>query len=156
LDHIDDSLDALLSDHERKKQQETRRQVERALQLEADRKTGAALLRAHVVDAARNVTERLLQAGHEVLCLEHLDAYPPGIRIHLWPKPGPLDTDEPQRATLEFVWGEPKAGFLCIRRWTRSGLGNVQEQAAEPPAGVDELWAREQLLSFVREALANA
>lgn len=116
LDYSEDRLDEILSGYERRKQDETRRQVQQALKLESERKTGAEYLRRHVVKPARGVTERLRESGHEVVYQEFMDAYPPGVRIHLWPKSGPLDGGEPRRATLEFVWGDPHPGLLCTRR----------------------------------------
>ncbi len=156
MDDSERQLDELLAGHERRKQDETRRQVQQALRLEAGRKAGAEHLRRHVVRSARTVVERLKESGHEVAYQEFLDAYPPGVRIHLWPKSGPLDDGEAKRATLEFVWGDPRADMLCVRRWGRDGLGHVQEQGAARPKAIDELWTREQLLTFVREVLENS
>ncbi|NJD20993.1 MAG: hypothetical protein FIA95_17120, partial [Gemmatimonadetes bacterium] len=120
-----DRLDVLLSEYERRKQDETQRQVQRAIRLEEARKVGADLLRRHVIDAARTVAERLQMAGHRVTHQEFLDAYPPNVRIHLWPKPGPLDEREPRRSTLELVWGEPTPDALSAKRWTSEGLDRM-------------------------------
>jgi hypothetical protein len=58
--------------------------------------------------------------------------------------------------TLELVWGDPEPDRLIARRWSSEGLGNMSDQASSPAVDVDELWVREQLLSFVRDALELA
>jgi hypothetical protein len=153
LDPKRDRLEALLSDYERKKQDETRRQVEHAVKLEESRKKGAEYLRRYVMQQARDAAEKLQQAGHEVVHQEMLDAYPPSVRLHLWPKPGPLDEGERARATLEFVWGDPVPDSLCARRWTSEGLDRLQQQGSARPGAIDEAWTRDQLFTFVRDTL---
>lgn len=148
-----DPLDALLSEYESRKQDETRRMVQRAFKIENDRKKGAEHLRRYALQHAREVADRLQQAGHKVVYQEFLDAYPPNVRLHLYPKAGPLELENPKRTTLEFVWGDPEPDRLVARRWSSEGLGEMSEQAAVPAVDVDELWVREQLLSFVRDAL---
>ncbi|HET9947389.1 MAG TPA: hypothetical protein VFQ22_00555 [Longimicrobiales bacterium] len=148
-----DPLESLLSDYERRKQDETRRMVQRAFKLENARKKGAEHLRRYALPHTREVAERLQHAGHTVVYQELLDAYPPNVRLHLYPKPGPIALEEPKRLTLELVWGEPEPDRLFVRRWGSEGLGSVQEQASAPAVDVDELWIREQLLAFVRDAL---
>lgn len=151
-----DRLEFLLSDYERRKQDETRRQVERAIRLEAARKKGAEYLRRFAIHAARNVAERLQSAGHRVVHQEFLDAYPPSIRIHLWPKTGPMEPDdegEERRTTFELVWGDPDPDALCARRWTSEGLDQLQNQGSARPGVLDETWVREQLIMFVRDTL---
>ena len=151
-----DRLEVLLTEYERRKQDETQRQVQRAIRLEEARKVGAEKLRMYAIEAARNVAERLQMAGHRVVHQEFLDAYPPNVRIHLWPKGGPLDENEPQRTTLEFVWGEPTPDTLSARRWTSEGLHRLQLQGSARVGVLDELWVREQLMVFVRETLDGA
>jgi hypothetical protein len=102
---------------------------------------------------ARDATEKLQQAGHEVVHQEMLDAYPPSVRLHFWPKPGPLDKGERARATLEFVWGDPVQDALCARRWTAEGLDRLQQQGSARPGAIDEAWTRDQLFTFVRDTL---
>ena len=148
-----DHLETVLADYERRKQDETRRMVQRAFKLENARKKGAEHLRQFALPHAREVAERLQEAGHRVVYQEFLDAYPPNVRLHLYPKPGPMDFDEPKRKTIEFIWGEPDPDRLCARRWTSEGLADLTEQGSVPAVDVDELWVREQLLSFVRDAL---
>jgi hypothetical protein len=148
-----DSLDSLLADYERRKQDETRRMVQRAFKLENARKKGAEHLRRFALPHTREVADKLQQAGHKVVYQEFLDAYPPNIRLHLYPKTSPLEALEPKRMTIELVWGEPEPDRLFARRWTSEGLSGVQEQGSVPAVDVDELWIREQLMTFVREAL---
>ncbi len=155
VEQTGDRLDVLLAEYEHRKQDETQRQVQRALRLEETRKVGAEHLRRFVVESARNVAERLQAAGHRVVYQEFLDAYPPSVRIHLWPKPGALDDGEPKRTTFEMVWGEPNSDSLCAMRWSE-GLHRMEQQGSARAGVVDELWAREQLLSFVRETLDGA
>ncbi len=64
-----------------------------------------------------------------------------------------MDLDEPKRRTIELVWGDPDPDRLFARRWTSEGLGDMHEQGSVPAVDVDELWVREQLLAFVRDAL---
>jgi hypothetical protein len=64
-----------------------------------------------------------------------------------------MDLGEPKRMTLELIWGDPEPDRLFARRWTSEGLGEVQDLGSVPAVDVDELWVREQLLSFVRDAL---
>ncbi len=148
-----DHLESLLTDYERRKQDETRRHIQRAFTLENARKTGAECLRRHAVSHGREVAERLQLAGHEVIYQEFLDAYPPHVRLHLYPKGGPLDLEEPKRWTVELIWGDPDPDRLYARRWTSEGLEEMQELGSLPGVDVDELWIREQFLSFVRAAL---
>jgi len=84
---------------------------------------------------------------------ELLDSYPPNVRMHLYPKASPFDEEKPSRVTLEFVWGEPGTDELIARRWTAEGPATARDQARTPAEELDELWVREQLLSFVRDAL---
>jgi hypothetical protein len=149
-----DQLESLLTDYERRKQDETRRMVQRAFKLENARKKGAEHLRRFALSHTREVAERLQQAGHQVVYQEFLDAYPPNVRLHLYPKLGALDLGEPTRTTIEFVWGEPDPDRLFARRWASGGLGEMVEQGSVPAVDVDELWVREQLLAFVRDALS--
>ncbi len=168
----DDRIDLALADYERRKQEETRRQVQRSLRLEEARKKGVECLRKYAVEPARDVAARLQAAGHKVLHQEFMDAYPPNICVHFWPKPGPLETEAPQRHTLELVWGDPEPEALCTRRWTPAGRetqgsarlpgressGTIlftHEPVERPPSGdvLDDLWVKEQLLIFVRETL---
>jgi hypothetical protein len=146
-------LDALLSDYERRKQDETRRMVQRAFKLENARKKGAEHLRRFALPHSREVADRLQQAGHKVVYQEFLDAYPPNVRLHLYPKGGPMDLQEPKRRTLELVWGDPEPDRLFVRRWSSEGLGEMHEVGSVPAVDVDEIWVREQLLAFVRDAL---
>jgi hypothetical protein len=150
---LPDNLESLLTDYERRKQDETRRLVQRAFKLENARKKGAEHLRRFALPHTREVAERLQQAGHQVVYQEFLDAYPPNVRLHLYPKGGLLDPEEPKRTTIELVWGEPDPDRLLARRWTTGGLGEMIEQGSVPAVDVDELWVREQLLAFVRDAL---
>jgi hypothetical protein len=148
-----DNLESLLTDYERRKQDETRRMVQRAFKLENARRKGAEHLRRFALPHTREVAEKLQQAGHQVVYQEFLDAYPPNVRLHLYPKGGPLDLEEGKRTTMELVWGEPDPDRLVARRWTTGGLGEMVEQGSVPAVDVDELWVREQLLAFVRDAL---
>ena len=127
--------------------------VQRAFQLENARKKGAEHLRKFALPHTREVAERLQAAGHRVVYQEFLDAYPPNVRLHLYPKVGPFDPEEPKRRTMELVWGEPEPDRLFARRWSSEGLGSMQEHGSVPAVDVDELWVREQFLSFVRDAL---
>ncbi len=148
-----DNLDALLSEYERRKQDETRRMVQRAFKLESARKKGAEHLRQFALPYTREVAERLQEAGHRVVYQEFMDAYPPNVRLHLYPRMGPRELEDSGRSTLELVWGEPQADRLFARRWTSAGLGEMRELGSVPATDLDELWVREQLLAFVREAL---
>ena len=148
-----DPLDTLLTDYERRKQDETRRLVQRAFKLENARRKGAEHLRRFALPHAREVAERLEQAGHKVVYQELLDAYPPNVRMHLYPKAGPMEFSEPKRWTIELVWGEPDPDRLYARRWTSSGLGEMLEMGSVPDIDIDELWVREQYMTFVRDAL---
>lgn len=149
----DDPLDTLLTEYERRKQDETRRLVQRAFRLENARKKGAEHLRRYALPHAREVAERLQSAGHRVVYQEFLDAYPPNVRLHLYPMSGPFEVEEPRRWTLELIWGDPDPDRLFARRWTSEGLGEMRDQGSVPAVDVDELWVREQLMSFVRDAL---
>ncbi len=84
---------------------------------------------------------------------EFLDAYPPNVRLHLYPRVGPLDLEDSKRWTIELVWGDPEPDRLYARRWTSNGLGEIQQVGSVLDIDVDELWVREQFLSFVRNAL---
>ena len=148
-----DQLESLLTDYERRKQNETRRMVQSAFKLENARKKGAEHLRRFALPHSREVAERLQLAGHRVVYQEFLDSYPPNVRLHLYPKGSPLELEDPKRTTIEFIWGDPEPDRLFARRWTQDGLGEMQEQGSVPAVDVDELWVREQLLSFVRDAL---
>jgi hypothetical protein len=148
-----DPLDELLNTYERRKQDETRRVVERAERLERNRRRGADVLRRHAVDAARNACARLERAGHRVLLQELLQNYPPSIRIHLWPRRGPFDDDVPERFTMELAWGDPVQGELCVRWWDSEGAGAIVDQGSIAEDDVDELWVREQILDFLRAVL---
>ncbi len=152
----DDRLEFLLSEYERRKQDETQRQVQRAIRLEEARKRGAEFLRRYALEIVREVAERLQQAGHRVVHQELLDAYPPSVRIHLWPKGGPLDETEPKRNTLELVWGDPDQDALCAKRWTSEGLHQLQQLGSARAGILDELWVKEQLMTFVRDTLESA
>lgn len=148
-----DQLESLLSDYERRKQAETRRMVQRAFKLENARKKGAEHLRRYALPHSREVAERLEQSGHRVVYQEFLDAYPPNIRMHLYPRTGAMDFDEPARSTIELVWGDPEPDRLFARRWSSEGLGDLHELGSVPAVDVDELWVREIFLTFVRDAL---
>lgn len=127
--------------------------VQRAFKLENARKKGAEHLRRFALTHAREVAERLQQAGHEVVYQEFLDAYPPNVRLHLYPKAGPMDFEKSQRWTMELIWGDPEPDRLFARRWTSKGLGEMEEMGSVPAIDVDELWVREQFTVFVRDAL---
>ena len=164
-------LDSLLFDYERRKQEDARRQIKRAVRLEEARKRGAEFLHLFAIDAVRDVAARLKEAGHRVAQQEFLDGYPPKVRLHLWPKPGPLDPKEPLCSTLELAWGEPEPDALSVLRLTSEG-SEVVQGLARPRAPVlfthepedrtsvgdilDDLWVKEQLLVFVREALEGS
>ena len=148
-----DQLEALLSDYELRKQDETRRMVQRAFKLENARKKGAEHLRRFALPHTREVADRLQQAGHQVVYQEFLDAYPPSVRLHLYAKGGSMDFDRPQRQTIELIWGDPDPDRLFVKTWTPEGLGDMREMGSVPAVDVDELWVREQLLTFVRDAL---
>lgn len=148
-----DDVDRLLADYERRKQDEARNLVQRALTLEATRRKGADLLRQHVLPHARDVAGRLRKTGHRVVYQELLDAYPPNVRLHLYPKAGPMDLEEPKRWTLELTWGDPEPDRLVAQRWTSAGLGEMVELGTAGEAELDQIWVREQFLSFVRRAL---
>jgi hypothetical protein len=148
-----DHLESLLTDYERRKQDETRRMVQRAFKLENARKKGAEHMLRYALPHTREVAERLQQAGHEVVYQEFLDAYPPNVRLHLYPKGGPLDLEQSRRLTIEFIWGDPEPDRLFARRWAAEGLGAAQELGSVPAVDIDELWVREQLMAFVRDAL---
>ena len=148
-----DHLESLLSDYERRKQDETRRMVQRAFKLENARKKGAEHLRRFALQHTREVADRLQQAGHQVVYQEFLDAYPPNVRLHLYPKGGPMELEGPRRLTLELVWGDPEPDRLFVRRWSSAGLGEMSDVGSVPAVDVDELWVREQILAFVRDAL---
>jgi len=148
-----DQLDSVLTDYERRKQDETRRMVQRAFKLENARRKGAEHLRRFALPHSREVAEKLQQAGHTVVYQEFLDAYPPNVRLHLYPRTGPMELEDARRRTFELVWGDPTPDRLFVRCWTQDGLGDVQEQGSVPAVDVDELWVREQLLAFVRSAL---
>lgn len=149
----DKELESLLSDYERRKQDETRRMVQRAFKLENARKKGAEHLRRFALPHSREVAERLQEAGHRVVYQEFLDAYPPNVRLHLYPKGGAMELDEARRWTIELVWGDPDPDRLFARRWSSEGLGEMEELGSAPAFDIDELWVREQFLTFVRDAL---
>jgi hypothetical protein len=148
-----DPLESLLSDYERRKQDETRRMVQRAFQLENARRKGAEHLRRFALSHAREVAERLQQAGHRVVYQEFLDAYPPNVRMHVYPKRGPMELVEPKRWTIELVWGDPEPDRLFARRWTSDGLGEMVPMGSVQDIDLDELWVREQFMDFVRDVL---
>lgn len=150
-----DPLDDLLGAFDDQQQEETRLKVERAERLERTRREGEEIFRQHALDLVRDACQRLDRAGHRVLLHELLRNYPPALRVHLWPRPGPLDIAEPRRHTLELVWGDPVPDQVNVRRWDWSGLGHMSEQAAAAPQEVDALWIREQLLDFIRDALGT-
>jgi hypothetical protein len=148
-----DQLESLLTDYEQRKQDETRRMVQRAFKLENARRKGAEHLRRYALAHTREVAERLEQAGHRVVYQELLDSYPPSVRLHLYPKSGPMDLEETTRSTMELVWGDPEPDRLFARRWSSEGLGEMTEVGSVPAVDVDEIWVREQFLAFVRAAL---
>ena len=149
-----DDFEMLLNDYERRKQGDAERIVKKALEIETARRKGAEAMRRHVLEHAREVAGRLRSAGHRVVYQEMLDAYPPSLRLHLYPKIGPMDLEETRRWTLEFTWGDPDPDRLCARRWTSSGLADMVDLGSVPANELDSLWVREQFLSFVRNALA--
>lgn len=153
LDAPGDHLETLLSEYEQRKQDETRRLVQKALVLEEDRKRGAEYLRRWALQHTRDVAERLQHAGHGVVYQELLDSYPPNVRIHLYPKASPLDDDKPGRTTLELTWGEPGTDEVVAKRWTAEGVSSARKQAVISAEELDDLWVREQLLAFVRDVL---
>lgn len=155
MEDLGERLDVLLTEYESRKQDETQRQVQRALRLEQARKVGVENLRKYVIPPARDVTEHLEVAGHRVVYHEFLETYPPSVRIHLWPRHGPMDEGEARRTTLELVWGEPTADALCVTRWSE-GLHRMQQQGSAPANTLDDLWVKEQLLEFVRETLEGS
>jgi hypothetical protein len=61
--------------------------------------------------------------------------------------------DDAKRWTIELVWGDPEPDRLYAKRWTSDGLGEMDQLGSIPDIDVDELWIREQFLSFVRDAL---
>jgi hypothetical protein len=148
-----DQLEQVLSEYERKKQDETRRLVQKAFKLENARRKGAQHLRSYVLAHTRETAERLQEAGHGVVYQEFLDAYPPNVRLHLYPKAGPMELVESGRRTLELLWGDPQPDRLFVRTWTSEGLGELRDQGSVAAVELDELWVRETLLKFVREAL---
>ena len=148
-----DEFELLLAEYEGRKQKEAARTVQRALEIEQTRRSGVDALRRHVIARARDTVRRLQQAGHRVVYQELMEAYPPSLRLHLYPKAGPIDLDQPSRRTLELIWGEPEPDRLCARRWTSTGLGDMVDCGSVAAAELDELWVREQLLSFVRSTL---
>jgi hypothetical protein len=42
---------------------------------------------------------------------------------------------------------------MFAKCWTEDGLADVTEQGSVAAVDIDELWVREQLLAFVRDAL---
>lgn len=148
-----DHLETLLGEYEQRKQDETRRLVQKALVLEEDRKRGAEYLRRWALQHTRDVAERLQHAGHGVVYQELLDSYPPNVRIHLYPKASPLDDEKPGRTTLELTWGEPEAEEVIAKRWSAEGPSTTRKQAVVDAEEMDDIWVREQLLTFVREVL---
>jgi len=148
-----DELESILTDYEHRKQTETRRMVQRAFQLENARKKGAEHLRRFALQHSREVADRLQQAGHRVVYQELLDAYPPSVRLHVYPSQSPMASSEPKRRTLELVWGDPTPDRLFARGWAEDGLGDIREYGSVPAVEVDEIWVREQILTFVRSAL---
>ena len=133
-----DQLESLLTDYERRKQDETRRMVQRAFRLEDARKKGADHLRRFALSHTREVAERLEQSGHRVVYQEFLDAYPPNVRLHLYPRVGPLDLEDSKRWTIELVWGDPEPDRLYARRWTSNGLGEMQQVGSVLDIDVDD------------------
>ncbi len=76
-----DPLESLLTEYERRKQDETRRMVQRAFKLENARRKGAEHLRRYALPHTREVAERLQEAGHRVVYQEFLDSYPPTYQM---------------------------------------------------------------------------
>lgn len=149
-----DEFEQLLAEYETRKQRDAQRLVEKALDVENARRKGVEVLRKHAIGHTRDTVRRLQQAGHKVVYHESLDAYPPNLRLHLYPKAGPVDLETPSRRTFELVWGEPDPDRLFARRWTSTGLGEMIELGSVSGAELDELWVREQLLGFVRSSLS--
>jgi hypothetical protein len=100
-----------------------------------------------------DVAGRLRQAGHRVVYQELLEAYPPNLRLHLYPKAGPMDLEQPSRRTLELTFGDPDPDKLHATRWTSTGLADMVDLGSVASADLDELWVREQFLNFVRTSL---
>jgi hypothetical protein len=150
---VNDEFEALLTDYERRKQQSAEATVRRALEIETARRKGAEAMRRTALTHAREVAGRLRQAGHRVVYQELLEAYPPNLRLHLYPKSGPMDLEEPRRWTLELTWGDPEPDRLFARRWTSTGLADMVDLGSVAANELDELWVREQFLNFVRHAL---
>ena len=70
-----------------RKQDETRRMVQRAFKLENARKKGAQHFRRYAIPHTREVAERLQQAGHRVVYQEFLDlCYQKGLAEGLHPQ----------------------------------------------------------------------
>ena len=130
--------------------------MQRALRLEEVRKRGAEALRQYALRSCRDVAERLQEAGHKILHQELLDAYPPCVRIHLTPTRGPLDEGEEATSVFELIWGEPDPQALCARRLSSTGADRVHVQGSARPGVLDELWVKEQIITFVRETLESA
>lgn len=126
--------------------------VRQAFRLENARKKGAEHLRRFALPHAREVAEKLQQAGHRVVYQEFLDAYPPNVRLHLYPRRSAMRSDEAPRSTFELVWGEPDPDRLFARSLV-SGAGAAQELGSAAAMDLDELWVRERFLNFVRTAL---
>jgi hypothetical protein len=150
-----DPLDDLLGAYDDQQQEETRRQVETAERLEKNRRVGSEVLRSHALEVIRDAGARLERAGHRVLIQELLRNYPPSLRLHVWPRPGPMDPGDARRSTLEFVWGDPVPDQLSARRWGWSGLGAIADMDSAVREDADTNWAREQLLDFLKGALGG-
>jgi hypothetical protein len=148
-----DEFESLLADYERRKQQDADRTVRRALEIESARRKGSEHMRRYILPHARDVAGRLRQSGHRVVYQELLEAYPPSVRLHLYPKAGPMDLEEPRRWTLELTWGDPEPDKLFARRWTSTGLADMVDLGSVSAGDLDELWVREHFLAFVRNAL---
>jgi hypothetical protein len=148
-----DDFEAMLADYDRRKQQEAERIVKRALEIETARTKGAEALKTHVLPHAREVVNKLRQSGHRVVYQESLEHYPPNIRVHLYPKLGPMDVQGTTRWTLEMTWGDPQPDRLFATRWTSTGLADMVDLGSAGGAELDQLWVREQFLDFVRHAL---
>lgn len=150
-DHLDDLLQA----YDRRKQEETRHLVAKARRLEEERQKGADLLRQFVVPYVRRSAGRIEEAGHQVAVDEMLDAYPPGVRLHTWVKPGPLEeAGASPRFTLEFVWGDPHDEMMCVKRWSSAGLDKLAHQGQCRPGVLDSTWVLEQIHVYVGHALS--
>lgn len=146
-----DRLDDILAAYERNKQDETRHQVQRALRLEEVRRRGGEALRRFVLQHARDVAERLEEAGHRVIYQEHLDHYPPNVRIHVRPKVEAGSDAAGPMSSMELVWGDPDPDALCVKV-THPGVGAAHRGSATAGT-LDDLWVREHLLRYVRETL---